>query len=243
MSVAQVALERAGVDQEVTDAHLKDILSLSIELHFQGHSTGPIPLTKGLLQGCPISAPFFAATVGRLLTGVHTRWQATPHEQGLGAAFGDASRIYAIVWMDDIFLFASTAKALQTMITQAALTLAQHQHLVQPTKTQWATSAPDSSDHEVVVGGTKLERVSRSLDLVVLGSQVSLAGYAHVATSHRFGKAWETFFCNKPVLSCKHVPLAKRVALMDMTVRPAAMWGLAPVNLLTVACRLRWWPP
>eukprot|EP00972_Heterocapsa_arctica_P103522 15256916-Heterocapsa_arctica.AAC.1 len=62
--------------------------------------------------------------------------------------------------------------------------LAQHELRAQPDKTQWCTTRPDAESQLVTVAGLPLERRSRSEGLLVQGSQVSLAGYAHVATAH-----------------------------------------------------------
>eukprot|EP00972_Heterocapsa_arctica_P014964 2205680-Heterocapsa_arctica.AAC.1 len=62
LPVAEVTLQRAGVESLVVDAFLKELLSLKIDLTFQGHETGPISITKGLLQGDPFSAPVFSAS-------------------------------------------------------------------------------------------------------------------------------------------------------------------------------------
>eukprot|EP00972_Heterocapsa_arctica_P100126 14763522-Heterocapsa_arctica.AAC.1 len=99
--------------------------------------------------------------------------------------------------MDDIYLFAATAGGLQHMMSQTMAALAQHELRVQPDKTQWSITRPDDESQVVIVAGLPLELRSCSEGLLVLGSQVSFAGYAHVATAHRFGRAWQSFFSNR----------------------------------------------
>eukprot|EP00972_Heterocapsa_arctica_P058440 8621979-Heterocapsa_arctica.AAC.1 len=64
LPVAEVTLHRAGVEPLVVDAFLKELLSLHIDLNYQGRETGPIPISKGLLQGDPFSAPIFPHRLG-----------------------------------------------------------------------------------------------------------------------------------------------------------------------------------
>eukprot|EP00972_Heterocapsa_arctica_P014655 2158419-Heterocapsa_arctica.AAC.1 len=57
LPVAELTLQRAGVEPLVVDAFLKELLSIKTELTYQGHETGTISISKGFLQGDPFSAP------------------------------------------------------------------------------------------------------------------------------------------------------------------------------------------
>ena len=72
----------------------------------------------------------------------------------------------------------------------------------------------------------------KALERAILGSHVSLAGYAHVTADHRLSKAWQSFFSNRQVLACCSATLAQRIPLLDMVVRPGALWGLATASPL-----------
>eukprot|EP00972_Heterocapsa_arctica_P081007 11937322-Heterocapsa_arctica.AAC.1 len=84
LPVAEVTLQRAGVERLVVDAFLTELLSLHIDLNYQGHETGPIPISKGLLQADPFSAPVFSASAGRILIPLHRKWaQGTDPAKGV----------------------------------------------------------------------------------------------------------------------------------------------------------------
>ena len=229
LMVANTTLERAGVDPEVTQAYMKELLSIDLDLKYGEYSTGGIPVTHWLLQGCPVSAPLFTATMGRLLQPLFSRWAK---DSSLGVKLPDGPFLYLKVWMDDVFLFASSAKALQRMITQVCEHLSFYSLHMQPAKTKWSTNQPDTNGEEIIVHGVKLERTSRAEGLLLLGSQVSMMSYSHVALEHRLSIAWGAFFANRELLVCKTVSLRTRLQLLDRTVRQSALWALNTVNLL-----------
>eukprot|EP00972_Heterocapsa_arctica_P029746 4381469-Heterocapsa_arctica.AAC.1 len=73
---------------------------------------------------------------------LHDKW-LTAKAPGHGVEFRGEGKLFLLVWMDDICLFAMSAAALQHIVSQATEALRQHALQVQPDKRQWSTTLPD----------------------------------------------------------------------------------------------------
>ena len=139
--------------------------------------------------------------------------------------------MYPKVWMDDVLLFASSAEALRRMITQARAQLSFYSLRMQPGKTKWSANQTDTNGEEIVVHGVALERTSRAEGLLLLGSQVPMMSYSHVALEHCLSIAWGAFFANRELFVCRTVASGQASAFRQ-DVRQSALWAPNAVNLL-----------
>jgi hypothetical protein len=128
------------------------------------------------------------------------------------------------MFADDTTLFASSKKALVTMIKDVKTTLAEHGLNLNIDKCVIQTSNAHTRIQAIEVDGQFIPMVSSSEGFKVLGTKFTLQGRCAAEVKSRIAAAWGKYHSLWPVLGKRDGNLEKRLRLFDACVTQSALW-------------------
>jgi hypothetical protein len=182
-----------------------------------GHSVSdPIGMSRGLPQGAPESPMVFTLLIDLVLESVAEKWKSN----GWGFSV-DSFYVSGIAYADDIVLVAHTAEHLQEMAADVARELRAVGLGIGAAKTHWTSTPTQEGAHLNVEGSL----VAWEPAITFVGTVIDLSGTCGPAMAYRMAQADKCFAKWRGPLTCSHVSLKRRLALLPLTVWNALLWS------------------
>ena len=234
-SALQVTMSQAGVPPHLRYSILRELMELRITFSGDGVSSEPVDITGGVPQGDPGSALGFTATADRVVAPFEAKWQ---RDTDCGfTLLGDGFKICVLVWMDDIYLLASSQKGLVKMLADVQRAFPPVGLHLQPGKCVWSTAQPDSEGSDIILGGVPMVRSPCQSGLVMLGAHIPFWGNNEAEVNTRLSGAWKCFFLHSSMLLCPDAPYPSRLRVLASTVTPVVLWALETAALTKKALK------
>ena len=224
------SLAKRDVPVLLRAAVLRELVDVTLKVHFQGSTSSPVPLGKGGKQGGGDTPSYWNFVFDDTLSAPVTKWS----ELGWGADLQDGlPPISHAVWADDLFFFASDFETFATMSQDICSALNEKGLSLKPDSLLYMANdvaseqLPDtfcSSFPVLDSSGTPLwfDRVPA---LPCLGVLLSPSGDSNTAVEHRITASQQHYWARSPQLQCKGVPKRARIARLYQTVASSLLWG------------------
>ena len=199
-------------NKKATFALGRELVGGSLRLMLHGMQTKDIEQTKGVKQGAPESGPLFTLTLSQKLFPLQEKWR----REGKGIRLNASTKLAALLFADDILLFAASVAQNIQMLSELIPVLEGIGLTINPSKLQIMSSAPIP---EKVLG----KNVNRE-GMEVLGRLITPRESTDVDIERKLAKALRKFMCYKVVLTQK-TNLQHRLRLLRSIVLSVALWG------------------
>jgi hypothetical protein len=166
-------------------------------------------MNRGLPQGAPESPMIFTLLIEMVLSELAGTWRAN----GWGFAL-DLLYVGSIAYADDILLVAHNPAHLQLMAADLARELRAVGLGIGAAKTHWTSTPALAGAHLDVEGAL----VTWEPNITFVGTVVDLSGTSGPALAYRMSQADKCFAKWRGALTCSHVSLKRRLALLPSTV-------------------------
>ena len=212
-SISHESIWQALVHQGVSTVYIniiKDIYQKSVS-RVKLDRLGPIIyIRKGVKQGDPMSPKIFIAVLQNVMRSLDWSRKGIP----VGAEYLSNLR-----FADDIVLFASTSKQLETMLVEINRASQAIGLQLNTLKTKVATN---SYQNPITVGEASIEYVN---EYIYLGKQISFKKTRHEEeVERRINITWKKYWSLKEILKSKF-PLKLKKKVIDSSLLPCLSYG------------------